>query len=76
VFAFYLAGWKFIPGSSTQATLPFALNSALSAWLGFFVPVHLSKVVWEEHSWKVFAINSGYNLVATAGVALILSYWH
>lgn len=76
VLAFYLAGWRLLPGGPDEfGTLPFALNSGLSVWIGFFLPVHLSKVAWEKHSWKVFAINSGYHLVATVVVALILAYW-
>ena len=75
ILAFYLAGWKFIPGSAQMGTASFAINSALSVWIGFFVPVHLSRIVWEKHSWKLFFINSGYHLVATAVVAVILSYW-
>ena len=75
VLAFYLGGWKFIPGTAELGTLSFAINSALSVWIGFFVPVHLSRVVWEKHSWKLFFINSGYHLVATGVVALILAYW-
>ena len=75
VLAFYLAGWRFIPGTAEQGTLSFAINSALSVWIGFFVPVHLSRVVWERHSWKLFFMNSGYHLVATGVVALILAYW-
>ena len=75
VLAFYLAGWRFIPGTAEQGTASFAVNSALSVWVGFFVPVHLSRVVWEKHSWKLFFINSGYHLVATGVVALILAYW-
>ena len=75
VLAFYLAGWKFIPGSAQMGTLSFAINSALSVWIGFFVPVHLSRVAWEKHSWRLFFINSGYHLVATVVVALILAYW-
>ena len=75
VLAFYLAGWRFIPGSAELGTLSFAMNSALSVWIGFFVPVHLSRVVWEKHSWKLFLINSGYHLVATGVVALILTHW-
>ena len=75
VLAFYLAGWKFIPGSDKMGMLSFAINSALSVWIGFFLPVHLSRVVWEKHSWKLFSINSGYHLVATIVVALILAYW-
>ena len=75
ILAFYLAGWKFIPGSDQMGTLSFALNSALSVWIGFFLPVHLSRVVWEKHSWKLFFINSSYHLVATIVVATILAYW-
>ncbi|MCI0706870.1 MAG: DUF1761 domain-containing protein [Ignavibacteriae bacterium] len=76
VLAFYLAGWLLLPGNPIEfGTLAFAINSALSVWIGFFVPVHLSRVVWEKHSWKLFFINSGYHLVATGIVALILVYW-
>ena len=75
MLAFYLAGWKYIPNSDQMGTMSFAVNSALSVWLGFFVPVHLSKIVWEKHSWKLFFINSGYNLVSAILVALILAYW-
>ena len=74
VLAFYLAGWKFIPGANEMNPFITGINSAISVWIGFFVPVHLSRVVWEKHSWKLFFINSGYHLVATGVVALILSY--
>jgi len=75
VLAFYLAGWQYFPNSNEMGTMSFAVNSALSVWLGFFVPVHLSKIVWERHSWKLFFINSGYNLASAILVAVILAYW-
>lgn len=75
VLAFYLAGWKFIPGTAEFGALTLGFNSALSVWIGFFLPVHLSRVVWEKHSWKLFFINSGYHLVSTIVVALILTSW-
>ena len=76
VLAFYLAGWRLLPGGPSEfGALAFGLNSALSVWIGFFLPIHLSRVAWEKHSWKLFFINSGYNLVATVVVALILAYW-
>lgn len=75
VLAFYLAGWQYIPGAKEMSPFVIGINSAISVWIGFFVPVHLSRVVWEKHSWKLFFINSGYHLVATGIVALILSYW-
>ncbi|HQQ97060.1 MAG TPA: DUF1761 domain-containing protein [Cyclobacteriaceae bacterium] len=75
MLAFYLAGWRYFPNSNDMGLISFAVNSALSVWLGFFVPVHLSKIVWERHSWKLFFINSGYNLVTSIVVAIILAAW-
>ena len=76
VFAFYLAGWRLLPGNPAEVgTLAFALNSALSAWIGFFLPINLSRVVWEKHSWKLFLINGGCNLVSIGVIALILAFW-
>jgi hypothetical protein len=73
VLAFYLAGWKFIPGANEMGPIGTGINSALSVCIGFFIPVQLSRVVWEKHSWKLFFINVGYHLVATTAVAVILS---
>jgi hypothetical protein len=75
VLAFFLAGWQYIPGAKEMNAFVVAINSAISVWIGFFIPVQLSRVVWEKHSWKLFFINSGYHLAATIIVALILSYW-
>lgn len=76
VLSFYFAGWRQLPGSPSEVgVVAFALNSGLSVWIGFFLPVHLMRVVWEKHSWKLFGINSGYHLVMTAIVALILASW-
>jgi hypothetical protein len=75
VLAFYLAGWKFIPGATEMTPFVTGINSAISVWVGFFIPVQLNRVVWEKHTWKLFFINVGYHFIATAAVALILSYW-
>ena len=73
VLAFYLAGWKYIPGANEMNPLVTGIYSAISVCIGFFIPVQLSRVVWEKHSWRLFFINSGYHLVATSVVAVILS---
>ena len=75
IFAFYLAGWKFIPGMESMGTFSFGFNSALSVWIGFLLTSQLHRVVWERHSLKLFAINAGYNLVAAIVVGMILASW-
>jgi hypothetical protein len=44
-------------------------------WVGFFVPVMLGSVLWEQKSWKLFAINVGYRLAALVGMALVVGLW-
>lgn len=75
VLAFYLAGWQYIPGVKEMKPFVTGINSAISVWFGFFVPVQLSRVVWEKRSWRLFFINSGYHFIASVIVALILSCW-
>ena len=75
VLAFYLAGWQYIPGVKEMGPFANGVNSALSVWIGFYIPVHLHAIVWEKKTWKLFAINGGYHLVSLLVVALILSYW-
>ena len=54
VLAFYLAGWQYIPGAKEINPFVVGINSAISVWIGFFVPVQLSRVVWEKHSWNSY----------------------
>lgn len=53
----------------------YGLLIALSVWIGFFVPLLLGGVAWENRSWKLFAINAGYHLVALLAAGLILAHW-
>jgi hypothetical protein len=75
VLAWTMAGWQFIPKAKEMGPLVNAINSAIFLWLGFYVPVHLSTIVWEKKSWKLFFINGGYHLASLLVVAPILSYW-
>jgi hypothetical protein len=75
VLAWTMAGWQYIPGAKEMGPLVNALNSAFFLWLGFYFPGHLGATVWEKKSWKLFAINGGYNLASLLVVALILAYW-
>ena len=53
----------------------YALMVALGAWIGFYVPLLLSGVAWENRSWKLFGINAGYHLVVLLAAGTILAHW-
>jgi hypothetical protein len=44
-------------------------------WLGFVVPILFNGVAFERKSWKIFAINAGYQLISLEVMAMILSHW-
>jgi hypothetical protein len=75
VLAHNIAAWQFVPGVKEMGLLHNALSAAIFTWLGFYLPGHLGAIVWENKSWKLFAINTGYNLASLLVVALILTYW-
>lgn len=48
------------------------LSAGFYTWLGFVVWILLNLVAWAKHSWKLFAINAGYYLLALLLAATIL----
>ena len=76
VFAHNIAAWDFVPGTSELGPLQIILNSSIFTWLGFYVPGRLGATVWEKRSWKLTAINAGYDLVSLFVVAGILVLWN
>ena len=75
VLAHNIAAWQFVPGIPEMGPMGNVINTAIFTWLGFYVPGQLGATVWEKNSWKLFFINTGYNLVALLLVAGILTYW-
>jgi hypothetical protein len=75
VFAHNIAAWTFVPNVNQLGPLANSLNAAIFTWIGFYLPGHLGSTVWEKKSWRLFAINAGYNLVSLLVVAFILCYW-
>ncbi len=75
VLAWAMAGWQFIPNAREMGPAVNGINSAVFLWLGFFVPVHLGRIVWEKSSWKLFTINAGHHLVSLLFAAMIIAYW-
>ena len=75
VFAHNIAAWHFVPGANEMNPLSSGVMAAVFTWLGFYFPGELGGTVWEKHSWKLFWINTGYQLVSLLVVALILTHW-
>jgi hypothetical protein len=75
VLAHNIAAWSFVPGANEMNPLTSGLSAAIFTWLGFYVPGELGATVWQKHSWKLFGINTGYQLVALLVASLILTHW-
>jgi hypothetical protein len=54
------------------APLVTGLTSAFWMWLGFVMPVQLTDVIFGGKQWKLFAINTGYQLVALLVMGLAI----
>ncbi len=47
---------------------------ALYIWLGFYVPLLMGSVIWEQKPWKLFLLNAAYYLLNLQLIAAILTY--
>ena len=58
-----------------QAPWSYALNAGFFTWIGFFLPLQIGRVAWEQKGWGLVAINSSFDLTRLMLFALVLSYW-
>lgn len=75
VLAHNIAAWDPKSWGLDKAFMPpvgAALSSAIFTWLGFYVPQDLNKVSFHMRSWKLFFIDTSYNLVSLLVAAFIL----
>jgi hypothetical protein len=72
VMAFVLAHFLKIVAVET---LTQALTTAFWIWLGFIATVVAMNVMYEKRCWPLFWINSLYQLLTLAVMAIILFYW-
>lgn len=77
VMAFVLAHdafvWGQFFGTAVTPTV-FALQLAFWIWLGYVATTQIGSVLWENKSWKLFALNASYSLVSLIVMALIITY--
>lgn len=73
VLAHNNVAWSFVPGMSEMSTAEVILSAGIFTWLGFYLPVDLNRVAWENASWKLFFINTTYHLALTLSASTILT---
>ena len=73
VFAHNIMAWSFVPGMNEAPVMGKVLSATIFTWLGFYVPVDLGVVAWENKTWKLFAINTGYHFMMVLVAAVILT---
>jgi hypothetical protein len=50
------------------------ITSAFWMWLGFIMPVQATDQIFGKKNWKLFGINTGYQLVALLLMGLVIGY--
>lgn len=72
-----IMGYIFALLVRTTQVLTFAEGVQLGAllWLGFVSTVQLTDVVFSGKSWKLYLINTGYQLTALLAMGAILAQW-
>ncbi len=77
VFSHNIAAWNPLTWGHSE---PFmsqtgaAFSSAMFTWLGFYVPQDFNKVSFQMRSWKLFFIDTTYNLSSLLIAAFILVF--
>jgi hypothetical protein len=78
VLAHGIAVWRpssWNAGAVDAADWIYGLNGAGWTWLGFFVPLQLGRVAFEQRTWGLVAINAGYDLFRLLVFGMILAHW-
>ena len=76
VFAHNIAVWNPVTwgqAASAMSAGKMACLAAFFTWLGFYLPQDLGRIAWENSSWKLFFINTGYHYLSLLVAAMILT---
>ena len=72
VFAHVLAAFGNALGTSGWVA---GLQGGFFMWLGFVAPLLLGSILWENKTFKLYAINAGYYLVLLIVNGIIIACW-
>lgn len=57
-----------------QSDCVYGFFGGFFTWLGFYVPIQLGKVAWENRPWKLFFINASHDFINLQIISQILAY--
>jgi hypothetical protein len=49
------------------------ISTALFMWLGFMFPVQITATIFGDKNWRLLGIDTGYQLVSTIAMALVIA---
>ncbi|MBL8033589.1 MAG: DUF1761 domain-containing protein [Leptospiraceae bacterium] len=75
VMGTFMASGKMPGMQPSHIPMGLAINSAIWTSVGYFVPVVLNQVAFEQKSWKLFFINVGYYVVTLTAMSFTMAYW-
>lgn len=76
VMAYVLAhALVFASAYTNTAGLSAGLMAGFWNWLGFVAPVTIGVVLWDNKSWKYWAITYLYYLVGLLAIGAVLAWW-
>lgn len=61
--------------ANSATSLAAGIQTGFWVWLGFIMPVQLTDMIFGGKHWKVFAINTGYQLASAIAMGAILGIW-
>lgn len=56
-----------------MANYPGAIMGAVFTWVGFYLPQDFNKISFQNKSWKLFFIDTTYNLASILTAAIVLA---
>lgn len=77
VFSHNIAAWNPLTWGYEEVFMSptsAALSAAIFTWLGFYVPQDFNKVSFAGRSWKLFFIDTSYNLCTLLISAFVLVF--
>lgn len=60
---------------TTVITIPYGMKIGFAVWLGFVATVQLTGALFSKQPFKLFLINTGYQLVCYLAMGALLAKW-